>query len=130
MRMKHILTLFMILFSCSMALAWNNGLSVQVKMLSSPTTSYSEQNPNEGNENYHRMPTHPILCNISVEDGVTFCDGSDPDIISYEIKDADNNPVAVTSDEADFIQTLFSLTGEYVIQFRTDEYVYYGGICI
>lgn len=128
MRLKHILTLFMILFSCSMALAWDNGLSVQVKILSSPTTSYSEQNPNEGNENYHRMPTRPVLCNISVEDGVTFCDGSGPDIISYEIKDADNNPVAVTSDEADFVQTLFSLSGDFVVLFCTDEYVYYGHV--
>lgn len=128
--MKHILTLFMILFSCSMALAWNNGLSVQVKMFSSPMASYSEQNPDEDPENYHRMPTRPILCSISVDDGVSFADGSNPDIISYEIKDADNNPVAVTGDEADFIQTLFSLTGEYVIQFRTDQYVYCGSICI
>lgn len=76
------------------------------------------------------MPTRPILCSISVEDGVSFDDGSNTEIISYEIKDTDNNPVAVTGDEADFIQTLFSLTGEYVIQFRTDEYVHYGGVCI
>lgn len=60
---------------------------------------------------------------------MTFDDGSNPDIINYEIKDADNNPVAVTGDEADFIQTLFSLMGEYVIQLRTDECVYYGSIC-
>lgn len=76
------------------------------------------------------MPTRPIPCSISVDDGVSFDDGSNPEIISYEIKDADNNPVAVTGDEADFIQTLFSLTGEYEIQFRTDECVYYGSICI
>ena len=130
MRMKHILTLFMILFSCSMALAWNNGLFAQVKMFSSPTASYSEQNPDEDPENYHRIPSRPILCSISIEDGVSFDDGSNPDLISYEIKDADNNPIAITGDEADFIQTLFSLTGEYVIQFRTDQYVYYGSIYI
>ena len=70
------------------------------------------------------MPTRPILCSISVDDGVSFDDGSNPDIVSYEIKDADNNPIAITGDEADFIQTLFSLTGEYMIQFRTDQYVY------
>lgn len=128
--MKHILTLFMILFSCSMALAWNNGLFAQVKMFSSPTASYSEQNPDEDPRNYHRIPSRPILCSISVDDGVSFDDGSNPDIISYEIKDADNNSIAITCDEADFIQTLFSLTGEYVILFRTDQYVYYGSISI
>lgn len=128
--MKNFLTLFLILFSCSMALAWDNGQSIQVKLLSYSIVSDDEQKNDEDKKNHHRMPTRPILCSISVEDGVSFDDGSDPDIISYEIKDADNNPVAITGDEADFIQTLFSLTGEYVIQFRTDQYVYCGSICI
>lgn len=128
--MKNILTLFLIMLSCTVAIAWDNGHSVQLKMYSSPSVSYSEQNPDENKNILDRMPTRPILCSISIEDGVSFDDGSNPDIISYEIKDADNNPIAVTGDEEDFIQTLFSLTGEYVIQFRTDEYVYYGGICI
>lgn len=118
------------MFSCSMAFAMNNGPSIQVKLYLSSTKSDSEPVYGEDPGNYHRMPTRPILCSISVEDGVSFDDGSNPDIISYEIKDADNNPVAVTGDEADFIQTLFSLTGEYVIQFRTDQYVYCGSICI
>lgn len=128
--MRNILTAFLILFSCSMAFAWEHAPSIQVKLLSYSTAHDSEPEYNENPNNHHRMPTRPILCSISVEDGVSFDDGSDPDIISYEIKDADNNPVAVTGDESDFIQTLFSLTGEYVIQFRTDECVYYGGICI
>lgn len=128
--MKNILTLFLIMLSCTVAIAWDNGHSVQLKMYSSPSVSYSEQNPDENKNILDRMPTRPILCSISIEDGVSFNDGSNPDIISYEIKDADDNTVAVTGDEADFIQTLFSLTGEYVIQFRTDEYVYYGGVCI
>ncbi len=128
--MKNILTLFLIMLSCTVAIAWDNGHSVQLKLYSSPSVSYSEQNPDENKNILDRMPTRPILCSISVEDGVTFDDGTNPDIISYEITDVDNNTVAVTGDEADFIQTLFTLMGEYQILFRTDDYVYYGGICI
>ena len=128
--MRNILTLFLIMLSCTIAIAWDNGQSVQLKLYSSPSVSYSEQNPDENKNILNRMPTRPILCSISFEDGVSFDDGSNRDIISYEIKDIDNNTVAVIGDEADFIQTLFSLSGEYVIQFRTDEYVYYGSICI
>lgn len=128
--MKNILTVFLILFSCSIAFAWNNQQYLKVNLHSISTATDSEPEYDENIDGYHRMPTRPILCSISIEDGVSFDDGSNPDIISYEIKDADNNPVAVTGDEADFIQTLFSLTGEYVIQFRTDQYVYCGSICI
>ena len=128
--MKNILTLFLIMVSCSIAVAWNTGQSVHVKLLSSSATTNTDPKPDESTDVRHRMPSRPILCSISVENGVSFDDGSNPDIISYEIMDADNNPVTVTGDEADFILTLFSLTGEYVIQFRTDECVYYGSICI
>lgn len=128
-KMKNLLTLFLITFSCSMALALGSESFLQVKLYSSMISDESEKKSNENTGIYHRMPTRPILCSISIEDGVSFDDGSNPEIISYEIKDADNNPIAITGDEADFIQTLFSLTGEYVIQFRTDECVYYGSIC-
>lgn len=128
--MKNILTLFLIMVSCSIAVAWNTGQSVHVRLYLSSATTNTDPNPDEDKDVRHRMPTRPILCSISIEDGVSFDDGSNPDIVSYEIKDADNNPIAVTGDEADFIQTLFSLTGEYVIQFRADEYIYYGSICI
>lgn len=114
------------LMSCSIAVAWDNGQSVQVKLYSSSSASYSEQNPDENKNNHHRMPPRPILCSLSIEDGVTFCDGSNPDIISYEIQDADGKPVAVFSDGADFVQTLFSLTGQFKVRFHSDEYVYYG----
>lgn len=128
--MKKFLTLILITLSCSVTFALNNGQSVQIPLYKSSDTSNHDRKPDESRNVRHRIPSRPILCLISVEDGVTFDDGSNPDIISYEIKDADNNPVAVTGDEADFIQTLFSLTGEYVIQLRTDECVYYGSICI
>lgn len=128
--MRNLLVAFLILCSYSMALAWGNGPSVQVSLLSYSTTSEYEPKPDDDKKNHHRTPSRPIPCSISVEDGVSFDDGSNPDIISYEIKDADNNPIAVTGDEADFIQTLFTLMGEYQILFRTDDYVYYGGICI
>lgn len=128
--MKNLLTLFLITFSCSMALALGSESFLQVRLYSSMISDESEKNSNENTGVYHRMPSRHILCSISIEDGVSFNDSSNPDIVSYEIKDADNNPVAVTGDEADFIQTLFSLTGEYVIQFRTDQYVYYGSISI
>ena len=128
--MKNILTLFLIMVSCSIAVAWDTGQSVHVKLLSSSATTNTDPKPDESTDVRHRMPTRPILCSISIEDGVSFDDGSNPEIISYEIKDADNNPVAVTGDEADFIQTLFSLTGEYVIQLQTCEYIYYGEACL
>jgi hypothetical protein len=128
--MKNILTLFLIMVSCSIAVAWDTGQSVQVRLYASSATTNTDPKPDESKDVRHRMPSRPILCSISIEDGVSFDDSTNPDIISYEIKDADNNPIAVTGDEADFIQTLFSLSGEYVIQFRTDEYIYYGSIGI
>lgn len=128
--MKKFLTLILITLSCSVTFALDNGQSVLITLYTSSDTSNHDRMPDENRNVRHRMPSRPILCSISVEDGVSFDDGANPDIISYEIKDTNNNPVAVTGDEADFILTLSSLTGEYVIQFRTDECVYYGSICI
>lgn len=126
--MKNLLTLFLITFSCSMTLALGSESFLQVRLYSSMISDESEKIPDENTGVYHRIPSRPIQCSISVDDGVTFCDDSTPDIISYEIKDTNDNTVAVTGDEADFVQTLLSLTGDYHIMLRSCEYMYYGEI--
>ena len=50
----------------------------------------------------------------------------EPEIISYDIYDADGVLIAGFGDEEGFIQALFSLSGDYTVVFTTSEYEYSG----
>lgn len=53
------------------------------------------------------------------------------EIQSYEIWDADGELcIASYTEESDFINALFSLEGEYQIQFTTEDYTYIGYVTI
>lgn len=77
--------------------------------------------------NKHRIPGSPIPCIID-ENGVSFQMDTTPEIIGYEIYDSESVLIYSVGDEEDFIQTLFSLSGNYTVVFRTEEYAYIGSI--
>lgn len=71
------------------------------------------------------IPGRPIMCTISMNGGIQGID--ELDIISYEIWDIDaNSPVAVYSDEADFVNFIYASAGVYQIIIETNEYFYLG----
>ena len=77
-----------------------------------------------------RIPSRPIECTISQETGVTIYDCPD-EIVSYEIWDADGNScLSLCSDESDFLNDLFSLTGDFQIRFNSSDYTYIGYLSI
>ena len=76
----------------------------------------------------HRLPSRPIECTISQETGVSIYDCPD-EIVSYEIWDADGNScLTLCSEESDFLNDLFSLTGDFQIRFNSSDYTYVGYI--
>ena len=65
-----------------------------------------------------KCPAAPLFCTISRVDGIQISGVDNADIVSFEILDAYGNTVAVLADEASFIDTLFSLKGDFRIVFR------------
>ncbi|MBD5308807.1 MAG: hypothetical protein HDS10_00025 [Bacteroides sp.] len=61
------------------------------------------------------MPAVHVFCTISKTHGVQIAGVDNSEIENFKIWDI---TVAVLSDEASFIETLFSLKGEYRIVFR------------
>ena len=128
MKTRRFLTLVSMLLACAVAFASGPGQSVDVNLSSSPVTG-QEPEHDENTKNRHRLPSRHIPCVIS-EAGVSFRMDCPPEILVYEIADTDGNVIATCGDEASFVQTLFSLTGEYTVVFTTAEYVYYGCVNI
>ena len=65
-----------------------------------------------------RCPAAPLFCSISKVGGIQISGVENADIVSFEILDAYGNTVAELADEASFIDTLFSLKGDFRIVFR------------
>lgn len=85
--------------------------------------------PEEGDEG-HRIPGRHIACSLDRENGVRFFGHETPDFIMYEIYDSNNTCVGAYGDEPEFIDALFSLTGEYRISLSTAEVSYTGYILL
>ena len=78
----------------------------------------------------HRLPSRPIECTISQDSGVTIYDCQD-EIVSYEIWDAEGNAcLSLCSDESDFLNYLFTLTGDFQIRFNSSNYTYIGYLSV
>ena len=77
-----------------------------------------------------RCPAAPLFCTISRVDGIQISGVDNADIVSFEILDVYGNTVAVLADEASFIDTLFSLKGEFRIVFRLSDHIMLGWINI
>ncbi len=91
----------------------------------------SGPNDIEDYEYGHRRPTQPVECNIS-SDGIQFTSVTEsPDILTYELWDAEGTcSIASFCDEAGFINFLFSQSGEFQIRFTTPDYNLVGFIQI
>lgn len=78
----------------------------------------------------HRMPPRRIVCTISENDGVVI--GIDKeDITAYEVWTAEGDACLATwTDEATFVEYVFSVTRDCIIRFVTEEYVYTGYLII
>lgn len=85
--------------------------------------------PEEGDEG-HRIPGRHIACSLDRENGVRFFGHETPDFILYEIYDSNNICVGAYGDEPEFIDALFSLTGEYRITLSTAEVSYIGYVIL
>ena len=91
------------------------------------TVQLRKKNKQKSDHEGIRIPSRFIVCIISAE-GIQM-DVEAEEILSYEIWDADGEVcIASYTEESDFINALFSLEGEYQIQFTTEDYVYIGYI--
>lgn len=79
----------------------------------------------------HRMPSRPVQCTISTETGVTISGVETDDIISFELFDESGELCFATFNNGfDFASFLFSLEGDYVIRFVTENKTYSGYISL
>lgn len=65
-----------------------------------------------------RIPAAPLFCTITKTEGVQITGVDNSEIEGFEIRDIYGNTIAVLSDESSFVDTLFTLKGEYRILFR------------
>ncbi len=131
--MKNVLSFLLLFLMYSFAYASGYGSStggeqgIKLNLKAIPAESGQDSKPVDDLFNKHRIPTFPITCIID-ENGVSFQMDTTPEIISYEIYDVDGMLICSVGDEETFIQTLFSLSGNYTVVFRTQEYAYIGSI--
>lgn len=118
-----ILLLFMLSFNGDMYARNKSSDSVHIKLRKgSKSDRDNKLNRNEG----HRTPGRAIQCSISCIEGVSIED-HDVEVYSYEIWDTDGETCQfATSDEPDFVNTLFTMEGEYQVQFNSNDYIYVG----
>ncbi|MBD5357582.1 MAG: hypothetical protein HDR88_11345 [Bacteroides sp.] len=73
----------------------------------------------------HRIPSLPIECIISQEEGIKILSGtiSKSEIISYEIWELESEGYLYSScDETSFVEMIFALEGDYQIRLITSDY--------
>ena len=99
--------------------------TVQTIMMAKVETS--QQNKLANLPKGRRMPSKKLRAEISLS-GLYIPGIDNSDIISFEIYTSNGICMGVFSDEMEFIETLFSLSGEYEIRILTDYAVFAGGI--
>lgn len=70
----------------------------------------------------NRTPAYPITIFISVVDGVQIPHVENNEIFSYAVYDEDETCLATFTDEADFVDFVFSTTGEVEIRIELADY--------
>lgn len=123
---RFILTLTLLASALTSIYATGVGriLTLQVLKYESP------ENPITFDPERHRVPTRPLQCTIDPENGVTIPLVDKAEIELYEIYSEDEVCIIATPVEAEFIDTLFSLTGTLEIRISTTEYIYAGYVNI
>ncbi|MDE5886358.1 MAG: hypothetical protein K2H46_02100 [Muribaculaceae bacterium] len=127
--MKQIFTKLSLVMVLIIGFGFNSSLYAQESNMGDEenVTSYlTPENPDPAHGN--RMPPAPIVCLISKVDGVEIAGVANSEIVSFEILDAYGNTVALLQDEPSFIETIFSLNGEYRIVFRLQNKILSGWI--
>lgn len=130
--MKHYLILPLIL---SMMLAVFLPLTSSAASESSYVVTLQQETPEPDpehdknpNNKGHRMPAMPIMIVITPE-GIQSPLTAD-DIIYYELWSEDDTCLISVADEASFIDSLYSLSGEFMIRIITTEKSYIGYLSI
>ena len=77
-----------------------------------------------------RKPSRPVDIYLSESEGLTIPGYNVADILSYEILTVDGDPVAVFTDEEDFISFIFSATRAYEIRLEFEEITLTGFITL
>lgn len=90
--------------------------------------------PGEPSEDYtipnkHRGQSKQLECVIT-QDGLTIPGYDVEDILSYEVFTVDGDPVAVFTEEEDFISFIFTATGAYEIRLQFEEITLTGFISL
>lgn len=70
----------------------------------------------------YRSPSRPITINISRTDGVQIPHVDKNEILSYSIYDEEETCLATFTNEADFVDFVFSTTGEVEIRIELADY--------
>ena len=111
---------FMLLVSSAYAV---NNLTYHVTMLRVDTRDDKDTDNRKG----HRSNRRPITGEIT-SSGVNSPGVENSEIISFEIYDLSGICMGIYSAEMDFVNALFSLSGEFEIRFVTDEATFAGTI--
>lgn len=80
------------------------------------------------NDRGRRCPTHPIYCEIDLNNGLSFSGKDTIDVVGYELIDENGCILDSFTDESEFVEYLFSLQKPTEIRLYTDQYVYIGYI--
>lgn len=101
-------------------------------MIATNTIATDTNDPEEidKEENGHRSPIRRIACTIDVSYGIRFLGQSTPDFILYEIYASEDCCIYSGIDEMDFIDYLFSNTGEFQIHLLSEEFSYIGYVSL
>ena len=116
----RVLALAGCLFLISEAYAVNDGI-YHLTMVKIDTRG----NKNPDNRHGQRSKERPITGEITTS-GVNISGIEISDIISFEIYDQSGTCLGIYSDEMDFVNALFSLSGEFEIVFVTNDDIYVG----
>lgn len=86
----------------------------------------SDPNHHDNPLRHHRIPSRPLLCIISIEDGMDIPSFDKDNLLIFEIYDSAGICCGTFSSEDDFTEQLFSLSGFYEIRFITTDYIFKG----
>ena len=118
-------------FECASA---NDNMELETYLLDNATTGQDDSAEEPELPPYtpkkEKCPAAPLFCSISKVGGIQISGIENADIVSFEILDAYGNTVAELADEASFIDTLFSLKGDFRIVFRFSDHIMVGWINI
>lgn len=107
-----------------LSMSADQGRNIYVVSLIKLPKKSKDHNKDIGKEG-QRSPSRPMMCIFS-EEGIQ-ADIAPEEILSYELWDqTEEFCIASFTDEASFLQYLFSYPGEFQIRIETDEYTYVG----